>query len=154
MLLSEINGFMPQVLKHTTVLVVLSVILKQFCDFCPHFVVGYKSIWKITEDELRIQEECPIPAVLCLCVSFLSLLLLPDISHPHTPTLKCMNLPQLGLQQELLQNSGSWQCLCFYIQNIFLNYSKRECVQIYFQHRGHCKKLHPYVLCIKSTVSF
>lgn len=33
-------------------------------------------------------------------ISFLSLFLLPNIFNPHTPTLECMNLPRLELQQK------------------------------------------------------
>ena len=42
--------------------------------------------------ELSIQYllSCPPVTILCLCVSFLSLFLLPNISIPHAPTLELL----------------------------------------------------------------
>lgn len=49
----------------------------------------------------------PPVTILCLCVSFLSLLFLPSVSNPQAPSLECTNLPQLGWLQELPPKGGS-----------------------------------------------
>ena len=90
-----INDLMFQVLMQVTVLVIFCVMLKQSLSFFLPFVLGYKNVWKINGGKFNIQYSLNFPAgtILCLCVSFLSLFFLPNISNPHAPTLECMNLP-------------------------------------------------------------
>lgn len=48
-----------------------------------------------SEQKFSIQDllSCPPGTILCLCVSFLSLFLLPNVSNPHAPSLECRNPP-------------------------------------------------------------
>ena len=92
---------MSQVLKQVTVLVVLCITLKQSFAFSPlsHFVLEYKSIWKINVGEFSILDvlSCPPDTILCLCASFLSRFLLPNPEMPVLDRIKVEVTPERWL---------------------------------------------------------
>lgn len=55
------------------------------------------------EFSIQFSLSCPPLTTLCLCISLISLFLLPNLSNPHAPIREHMNLLQLRLQQKLHQ---------------------------------------------------
>lgn len=55
-----------------------------------------KCKWTQNSEFIQHLLSCPPSVVLCLCVSFLNLFFLPNISNLHVPTMEGMNLPCLG----------------------------------------------------------
>ena len=76
---------MSQSIKQVTVLVVLCIMLKQSFAFFPHLYWGIKVYGELSMLEML---SCPPDTLPCLCVSFLSLFFLYNISNPHTHTLE------------------------------------------------------------------
>lgn len=62
-----------------------------------------------SEQKFSIQDllSCPPGTILCLCVPFLTLFLLPNVSNPHTPTLERRNPPWPGSWLESSPKGGS-----------------------------------------------
>lgn len=120
-----------QVLRQIIALFILWIILKQSFGFFPHSQIG---VYKHNDKCGWIQYflGCPPGSILFLCFSsFLSLLLLSNISNPHAPTLEHANPLEAG--QNLIQP----------ILLIVYEYQKKEYTQLpsYFGIDGQsCKQ--------------
>lgn len=65
--------------------------IKKFLVFVPFFGLGYLKIIRNKHRHIQYSLGCSPDSSLCLCIYFISLFILPNISNSHTPILEHMN---------------------------------------------------------------